>query len=363
MRYPGLVKELTLNHPTIEGRSVNGIEITQNPQANDGKPIFLSWASTTPASGRRRSTRSSSPTTCDQLRRERAHDRPRQRDPHDRRADGQPGRLQRLPRGAALRPERDLRALRLRDEAQELPHPATRRRSTGPASVSTTRPAACAASTRTATTAGSGAAAARARLVRGHLPRPGPFSEPESQNIRDLQSTRSITNLITNHTFSNLRAAPAGLVDMGRRWRSRSTRRSARGWPSHNGYANIPGYGLYDTTGTTEDWTFWTAGSLATRSRSARTGSTRRTTTASSTSTSGAAVDGRGQGRQPRGVLRDARGDRDAAQHSMITGSAPAGSELRIRKTFQTPTSPVWNNAYGRTSARRGRSCTRSSTR
>ena len=31
---------------------------------------------------------------------------------------------------------------------------------------------------------------------------------------------------------------------------------------SHNGYANIPGYGLYDTTGGTEDWTFWTAGSL-----------------------------------------------------------------------------------------------------
>ena len=30
----------------------------------------------------------------------------------------------------------------------------------------------------------------------------------------------------------------------------------------HNGYSNIPGYGLYDTTGTTEDWTFWSAGSL-----------------------------------------------------------------------------------------------------
>ena len=30
----------------------------------------------------------------------------------------------------------------------------------------------------------------------------------------------------------------------------------------HNGYSNIPGYGLYDTTGSTEDWTFWSAGSL-----------------------------------------------------------------------------------------------------
>jgi len=32
---------------------------------------------------------------------------------------------------------------------------------------------------------------------------------------------------------------------------------------AHNGYANLPGYGLYDTTGGTEDWTFWTAGSLS----------------------------------------------------------------------------------------------------
>ena len=38
---PGLVKELTLNNQTVEGRDVHGIEITQNPDAQDGKPIFL----------------------------------------------------------------------------------------------------------------------------------------------------------------------------------------------------------------------------------------------------------------------------------------------------------------------------------
>ena len=31
----------------------------------------------------------------------------------------------------------------------------------------------------------------------------------------------------------------------------------------------------------------------------------------------------------------------------MIAGSAPAGSELKIRKTFMTATSPVWNDDYG----------------
>ena len=31
---------------------------------------------------------------------------------------------------------------------------------------------------------------------------------------------------------------------------------------AHNGYSNIPGFGLYDTTGTTEDWSFWSTGGL-----------------------------------------------------------------------------------------------------
>ena len=31
---------------------------------------------------------------------------------------------------------------------------------------------------------------------------------------------------------------------------------------SHNGYLNQRGYELYDTTGTTEDWSFWNTGGL-----------------------------------------------------------------------------------------------------
>ena len=43
----------------------------------------------------------------------------------------------------------------------------------------------------------------------------GPFSEPETQNNRELQATRPITNLITNHTYSNLVLRPPGVVDAG----------------------------------------------------------------------------------------------------------------------------------------------------
>ncbi|WP_442940205.1 M14 family zinc carboxypeptidase [Nocardioides sp. B-3] len=35
----------------------------------------------------------------------------------------------------------------------------------------------------------------------------GPFSEPETRNVRNLISNRRVTMMISNHTFSNLGAA------------------------------------------------------------------------------------------------------------------------------------------------------------
>ena len=43
----------------------------------------------------------------------------------------------------------------------------------------------------------------------------GPFSEPETQNIRELVSSREVTSLITNHTYSNLVLRPPAIADMG----------------------------------------------------------------------------------------------------------------------------------------------------
>ena len=42
MQYPSLVRPITLNHKSVLGRDVNGIEISTNAQNTaDGKPIFL----------------------------------------------------------------------------------------------------------------------------------------------------------------------------------------------------------------------------------------------------------------------------------------------------------------------------------
>lgn len=39
--HPTLVKPITLPYPTSSGRTVRGIEITRDVQANDGKPVFV----------------------------------------------------------------------------------------------------------------------------------------------------------------------------------------------------------------------------------------------------------------------------------------------------------------------------------
>ena len=91
------------------------------------------------------------------------------------------------------------------------------------------------------------------------------FSEPETQNIRDLIRTEQITMLISNHTFSNLVLRPNGVnpittghdgKPVGDAPDERGLKRLGARMSAQNGYANIHGWQLYDTTGTTEDYSY-----------------------------------------------------------------------------------------------------------
>jgi hypothetical protein len=91
------------------------------------------------------------------------------------------------------------------------------------------------------------------------------FSEPETQNIRDLVRTRNITMLISNHTFSNLILRPNGVnpttiaedgLPVGDSPDENALKKLGAKMASKNGYANIHGWQLYDTTGTTEDYSY-----------------------------------------------------------------------------------------------------------
>ena len=350
MRYPGLVKELTLNHPTIEGRSVNGIEITLNPQAKDGKPIFLQlgvhhareWPSSEHAiefAYDLVTNYGSSARTTELVNATRTIVVPIVNpDGFNISREAQHSGLSGIYGLFDYEMKRKNCRISANTPAQYRPgtcvdNPAGRLRGTDP-------------NRNYGGLWGGGGASTNWSddTYRGD----GPFSEPETRNIRELQSTRSITNLITNHTFSNLLLRPPGVADMGAPLEEPQYKALGARMASHNGYANIPSYGLYDTTGGTEDWTFWTAGSLGYTFEIGPNGF--------HPPYNNSVVDeylGRGQtAGSGKGGNREAyyemlAATRDTSLHSVIEGSAPAGSELKIRKTFATSTSPVWNNDYG----------------
>jgi subtilisin-like proprotein convertase family protein len=102
----------------------------------------------------------------------------------------------------------------------------------------------------------------------------GPFSEPETENIRQLVSKRHVTALITNHTFTGLVLRAPGLASQGLAVDEPAMKALGDAMADANGYISQYGWQLYDTTGTTEDWTYNTTGGM----RSGRRTSTRRTT-------------------------------------------------------------------------------------
>ena len=87
-----------------------------------------------------------------------------------------------------------------------------------------------------------------------------PGGEPEVDNIRKLVSSRQVTTLITNHTYSNLVLRPPSLASTGFSPDELQYRALGAQFAEHNDYANIPSFGLYDTSGSTEDWSYWNTG-------------------------------------------------------------------------------------------------------
>jgi hypothetical protein len=175
-----------------------------------------------------------------------------------------------------------------------------------------------------------------------------PFSEPESQNIRELISSRQVTNLVTNHTFSNLILRAPGVEAARPPLDEPAYAALGAKMAEKNAYESVPGWQLYETTGTTEDWSFWATGGL---------GFTfeigpdefhpafQNGVVAEYLGQAPAAGAGKGGNREAYFAMLEATAS--AELHSTITGTAPAGFVLRARKEFQTMTSPVFKDDAG----------------
>lgn len=185
---------------------------------------------------------------------------------------------------------------------------------------------------------------------------PGPFSEPETQNVRELVSSRQVTGLITNHTFSNLVLRPPAIAATGDSVDEPAYAALGAAMSAQNGYENLKSFELYDTSGGTEDWTYYTTGGFG---FTYEIGCDTRAASSGPTGAEGDCVgnfhppyqsgvvdhyegnnpeapDGAGGNREAYFTMQEFVAD--AANHSLLTGSAPNGAELRITKTVQTPT-------------------------
>lgn len=113
-----------------------------------------------------------------------------------------------------------------------------------------------------------------------------PGDTPESDNIRKLVSGRQVTNLITNHTYSNLVLRPPSILATGFSPDEPLYKALGAEMTAANDYANWASFQLYDTSGSTEDWSYWQTGGLGFTFEIGPAASTRRTRTAWSPSTS-----------------------------------------------------------------------------
>lgn len=169
-----------------------------------------------------------------------------------------------------------------------------------------------------------------------------PASEPEVQNIRELISRRQVTSLITNHTYSNLVLRPPSLYSTALSPDEAQYAALGAELADANGYTNEPAYQLYDTSGSTEDWSYWNTGGYGFTFEIGTDGFHPPYEDAVVDEYLGLGdVAGAGQGGNREAYYRLATANLDAAYHATITGRAPAHRRLTIRKEFVSRTSPV----------------------
>ncbi|MEI5097860.1 M14 family zinc carboxypeptidase [Streptomyces sp. PmtG] len=171
---------------------------------------------------------------------------------------------------------------------------------------------------------------------------PEPFSEPEVRNVRALVSSRQVTHLTTLHTPAALVLRPPGLAGTRPpldepRYRALGEKVAAR-----TGYPSRPSWQLYDNTGATEDWSYWATGGWGLTVELAGGGFHGPYAEAVVAEYAGLPPSpGAGRGGNRGALLAVLKDTADPAAHATLTGRAPKGHVLRLRKTFRTPTSPV----------------------
>ena len=166
-----------------------------------------------------------------------------------------------------------------------------------------------------------------------------PFSEPETEAVRRLVSGRSVTMLITNHTFGGLVLRPPGVKSVGTVPDEDALKAIGDSLAEATGYESQFSWQLYDNSGTTEDWSYGVTGGF---------GYTIESNRENFHPAFADAVVGEYFGTGPvsglgnrEAFLRALEAAADPAHHARIEGFAPPGGTLTLRRTVASDTGPV----------------------
>ena len=343
---PTLVKPLTLKNPTLEGRPVEGIEITPDVAAKDGKPVFLQMgvhhAREWPAGEMPmewaidlvKSYKAGDPRTRELLEKTRVIVVPIIN-----------------PDGFNLSREAPI------DSLQPVVDPsfAYKRRNCRVTDLATPMPGECGmqANRNRGTDPNRnyagfwGGAGASFSAINDTYRGAAPFSEPETQNVRDLVSTRQVATLITNHTYSDLVLRPPGVRAQGDPPDEPIYKALGDAMAAENGYASQKSFELYDTTGTTEDWSYFATGGLGFTFEIGKASEANTLVGVGFHPAYPVGVVAEYHGKYPGGggnreaYFKALESTADASRHAILEGTAQPGSTVTLKKAFTTATSPV----------------------
>jgi len=170
---------------------------------------------------------------------------------------------------------------------------------------------------------------------------PGPWSESETQSVHEYSQVHDVTTLLTIHNVAALVLRPPGTSAEGTAPDEPALKALGDAMGADTGYTSQYGYQLYDTSGTTEDWNYGAAGTFGYTIEIGPAGGDFHMPYQV-----GVVDEWTGTGKRAgRGLrqayLRIVEAATDAKQFSTLTGRAPAGRTLRVKRTFKTSTSPV----------------------
>ena len=200
-------------------------------------------------------------------------------------------------------------------------------------------------------------------------PGPSPFSEPETRNVQALVSRHQVMSLITNHTTAGLILRAPGIRSLGDPVdENRGYKALGDEMALETGYFSQKSFELYDTTGTTEDWSYnatggfgftfeiycgapnYTSGNCDDPAFHPRyetmtkewDGSSPQAQHVKDPGKSDAAPFGMEKGYQGKGNREAyyiaAESALNERRHSVIEGDVPSGVTLRLTKAFKTAT-------------------------